>query len=53
MKIGKSRVLIYADGADILGSSAIAYVLERIGLAQSVNILDGGSNGLPRYPGNG
>jgi thiosulfate/3-mercaptopyruvate sulfurtransferase len=59
----KSRVLIYADGADILGSSAIAYVLERIGLAQSVNILDGGLTGyratqetvkeFPKYePGN-
>lgn len=59
----RSRVLVYADGADILGSSAIAYALERISHPKSVHILDGGLTGyratqetvkeFPKYePGN-
>lgn len=41
----KSRVLIYSDGANVLGSSAFAYVLERLGFKNEVAILDGGFAG--------
>lgn len=41
----KSKVLIYSDGRDVLGSSQIAYALERIGFKNPVAILDGGLSG--------
>jgi len=37
----KSRVLIYSDGRDILGSTMVAYLLERLGHT-NVAVLDGG-----------
>lgn len=58
----KSRVLIYSDGRDILGSTMVAYLLERLG-HRNVAVLDGGFAGykatlpvtkeFPKYtPGN-
>lgn len=41
----KSKVLIYADGRDVLGATQIAYALERIGFKNSVAVLDGGLSG--------
>lgn len=37
----RSRVLVYSDGRDILGTTMVAYLLERSGL-RDVAILDGG-----------
>lgn len=55
-----SHVVVYSDGANILGSSMVAYLLERNG-HQHVSILDGGYKGyqtaglpvtkaFPQYP---
>ncbi len=41
----KSKVLVYSEGNNVLGSSQIAYALERIGFKGEVSILDGGFNG--------
>ena len=41
----KSKVLVYSEGNNILGSSQIAYALERIGFKGQVAVLDGGFNG--------
>jgi thiosulfate/3-mercaptopyruvate sulfurtransferase len=41
----KSKVLVYSEGNNILGSSQIAYALERIGFKGNAYILDGGFNG--------
>ena len=38
----KSKVLVYSEGNNILGSSQIAYALERIGFKGNAYILDGG-----------
>lgn len=40
----KDQVLVYSDGANVLGSSLVAYILEKSGVAR-VGILDGGFSG--------
>lgn len=37
----RDKVLVYSDGANVLGSSLVAYILEKSGIP-SVGILDGG-----------
>lgn len=40
-----SSVVIYSDGSNVLGTSMVAYLLERSGKAGQVSILDGGYKG--------
>ncbi len=40
-----SRVLIYSDGRDVLGTTMVAYTLERLGYPKEVAVLDGGFAG--------
>ncbi len=46
-----SKVLIYSEGNNVLGSTQIAYALERIGFRGNVYILDGGLDGYKEANG--
>lgn len=46
----RDQVLVYSDGANVLGASLVAYILEKSGVAK-VAILDGGFSGYKKADG--
>jgi len=41
----RSKVLVYAEGNEVLGATQVAYLLERSGLPNTIYVLDGGYAG--------